>query len=197
MKKILFLINNLCQGGAEKVLVNLVNNLDKSKYDITLMTVCNEGVNRQFLDKDIKYKYIFGRHIPKIFDVLKILSPQLLHKIFIKETYDIEVAYLHGSCARIISGCPNRDTKLISWIHGTKTDESDASAGFRNFEEAKECYGKFSKICCVSQSVEEAFNKIFHYEDKTITIYNVNETDKIDELAKEKIDIEFKNNIFN
>mgnify|MGYP001028934345 FL=1 len=33
MKKILFFIPNLMHGGAEKVLVNLVNNLDKNKYN--------------------------------------------------------------------------------------------------------------------------------------------------------------------
>ena len=33
-KKILFLIPNLAHGGAERVLVNLANNLDKAKYHI-------------------------------------------------------------------------------------------------------------------------------------------------------------------
>ena len=37
MKKILFLIHDLGQGGAEKVLVNLVNNMDGSKFDITVI----------------------------------------------------------------------------------------------------------------------------------------------------------------
>ena len=36
MIKILFMIPNLGQGGAEKVLVNLVNNMDKDKFDITI-----------------------------------------------------------------------------------------------------------------------------------------------------------------
>ena len=39
MKKILFLNHTLGVGGAEKVLVNLVNGLDKTKYDVTVMTV--------------------------------------------------------------------------------------------------------------------------------------------------------------
>ena len=55
MKKILFLIRDLGHGGAEKVLVNLVNHMDKSKFDITVMTLFDEGVNRQFLSSDIKY----------------------------------------------------------------------------------------------------------------------------------------------
>ena len=53
MKKVLFMIPTLGQGGAEKVLVNLVNNMDKSKYDITVQALFNVGVNRQFLSKDV------------------------------------------------------------------------------------------------------------------------------------------------
>ena len=45
-------------GGAERVLVNLVNNLDKNKYDITLMTIFDTGINKDFLNKNVKYKYI-------------------------------------------------------------------------------------------------------------------------------------------
>ena len=53
MKKVLFLIHDLGPGGAEKVLVNLVNNMDKSKFDITVMSIFDVGVNRQYLASDI------------------------------------------------------------------------------------------------------------------------------------------------
>ena len=53
MKKILFLIHDLSYGGAEKVLVNLANNLDKTKYDVTIQTLFDVGVNKQFLSKDV------------------------------------------------------------------------------------------------------------------------------------------------
>ena len=49
--KILFLIHDLGQGGAEKVLVNLVNNMDHEKFDITVIALFGGGVNEQFLDK--------------------------------------------------------------------------------------------------------------------------------------------------
>ena len=59
MKKVLFLIHDMGQGGAEKVLVNLVNHMDHSKFDITVMTLFDSGENRQFLKKSIrKYKII-------------------------------------------------------------------------------------------------------------------------------------------
>lgn len=57
MKKVLFLINNLGGGGAERVLVNLANNLDKSKFDVTVQTIFDNGVNVQDIHKDVKYIY--------------------------------------------------------------------------------------------------------------------------------------------
>ena len=39
MIKILFMIHDLGPGGAEKVLVNLVNNLDKTKFDVTVISL--------------------------------------------------------------------------------------------------------------------------------------------------------------
>lgn len=55
MKKVLYLIPNLAHGGAEKVLVNLANNMDKTKFDVTVQTLFDVGVNRQYLNSDVKY----------------------------------------------------------------------------------------------------------------------------------------------
>ena len=53
MIKVLFLIRDLGQGGAEKVLVNLVNNMDRTKFDISVTALFGGGVNEQFLKPDI------------------------------------------------------------------------------------------------------------------------------------------------
>ena len=47
-KRILFLIHNLGPGGAEKVLVNLVNNMDQSKFDITVIALFGGGVTLKY-----------------------------------------------------------------------------------------------------------------------------------------------------
>lgn len=65
MKKIIFLIHTLGVGGAEKVLVNLVNNMDATKYDITVMTVINTGAFIEKLNPNIKYRYMFS--LPNFF----------------------------------------------------------------------------------------------------------------------------------
>ncbi len=39
MKKVLFVVHTLQMGGAEKVLLNLLKNLNKEKYDITVLAI--------------------------------------------------------------------------------------------------------------------------------------------------------------
>ena len=72
-------------GGAERVLVNLVNNLDKNKYDITLITIFDTGINKDFLNKNVKYKYILRHQFRGNSHILKLFSPKLLYKMFIKD----------------------------------------------------------------------------------------------------------------
>lgn len=87
MKKILFLIPTLGQGGAEKVLVNLVNNMDKEKFDITVQTLFDVGVNKQFLHNNIKYISHYKRLFPGNSKYLCLFSPKRLFRKFIKRGY--------------------------------------------------------------------------------------------------------------
>lgn len=188
MKKILFLIRDLGHGGAEKVLVNLVNHMDRSKFDITVMTLFDEGVNRQFIAPDIKYKSCFRKSVPGNSHILKLFSPEFLHRALIKEKYDIEVAYLEGPSARIISGCTDKETKLFSWIHIEFETSSEASASFRSKKEAENCYNKFNKIIGVSQSVIEKFTNALNITTETGVLYNTNNTKDIIEKASEDLE---------
>lgn len=193
MKKILFLIHDLSVGGAEKVLVNLVNNMDKEQFDITVMTLFDVGINKQFLNPHIKYKSCFEKMVRGNSHLMKFLSPRQLHKWLIKERYDIEVAYLEGPCARIISGCPYRDTKLVSWIHIEQKTKKRAAISFRSEKEAMECYNKFTKIIAVSEAVKKDFLSVLPISVPVEVFYNTNESEKIVALSKETItDIIFK-----
>ena len=198
MKKILFLIPNLSVGGAEKVLVNLVNNMDKSKYDITVQALFNVGVNRQFLNKDIHYKHCMKKQFRGNSQVLKLFSPKFLFKHFVKEKYDVIISYLEGPTARIVSGCNDKDTKLVSWIHCRIDNEKEAMVGFRNFEEAKKCYNKFDYTACVSKMTMDYFTNTFDFKKPIGVIYNTIETNKIIEKSNEVIDdVSFDNNYIN
>lgn len=187
MIKILFMIHDLSVGGAEKVLVNLLNNMDREKFDITLVSLFGGGVNEQFLKKDIRYKAIFKKTFPGNSKVMKLLSPGQLHRLFIKEKYDIEVSYLEGPSARIISGCPNKETKLVSWIHVEQHTKEMAARSFQSFKESVACYEKFHKVICVSEFVKRDFLSIYPRLKDVSVLYNTNETVQILEQKEEPV----------
>jgi glycosyltransferase involved in cell wall biosynthesis len=189
MKKILFLIHDLHLGGAEKVLVNLVNNMDPEQFDITVMALFGGGINEQFLKPHIRYQTVFKRTFRGNSHVMKLFSPEMLHKWFIKERYDIEVSYLEGPSARIISGCPHKDTKLVSWIHCTMATPEETALGFRSVKEAAAGYNKMDTMVFVSETARDIFLKNCPYTGKTAVLYNTNESEEILRKASEEVNL--------
>ena len=188
MKKILFLIHDLAHGGAEKVLVNLVNHMDQTKFDITVMALFGGGVNEQFLAPHIRYLTVFPRPFRGNSHLMKLLSPRALHRLFVRERYDIEVSYLEGPAARIISGCPDPETKLVSWIHSTVHSEKQTGIGFRNPAEATACYRRFHRLAFVSGSVKNEFLKFCPMQSKTEILFNTNDSAEILCRARETVE---------
>ena len=187
LKRILFFIHDLGPGGAEKVLVNLVNNMDPDQYDITVMTLVDGGVNRQFLKPHIRYLTCFQKLPRGHTQLMKLWSAGQLHKRFIKEKYDIEVAYLEGPAARVISGCPHENTKLVSWIHCSPTEEN-IKVGFRNLKEAKKTYESFDNVVGVSSTVEQLLRKNIPAIGRTQVLFNTNDSNQILKLASEPVE---------
>lgn len=185
MIKILFLIHDLGQGGAEKVLVNLVNNMDRSKFDISVTSLFGGGINEQFLKRDIHYKTIWKKEFPANSKFMKILTPQQLHALCVRDHYDIEVSYLEGPSARVISGCKSSDTKLVSWIHVEQHTMDNLAASFRNEREAYWCYSRFDQTVCVSQCVYEDFCYLLDFQKPCTVLYNTIESDMILNEANE------------
>ena len=186
MKKILFLIHDLHHGGAEKVLVNLVNNMDPEKFEVHVTAIFGGGVNEQFLKPHVRFRAIFPKVFPGNSHVMKLLTPRQLHRLFVKEHYDIEVAYLEGPDSRIISGCPNPETKTVCWIHCTMKSPAEFAVGFRSVKEAVDCYSRFDRGIFVSKGVLEAFRSYCPMNHMQV-LYNTNETAQMLEKALEPV----------
>ena len=197
MKKVLFLIHDLGGGGAEKVLVNLVNHMDQNRYDITVLSLFDYGVNKQYLNSNIHYKSCFKKMIRGNSKFMKLLSPRQLHKWLIKDTYDIEVAFLEGPSTRIISGCPTTDTKLVSWVHSSVKGLKHYASSYRSAEEADKCYKQFDRIIGVSESVKQKFKSYSKCDVPMSVLYNTNDSKMIKELANEPPELFFSSNEIN
>ena len=197
MRKILFMIHDLSVGGAEKVLVNLVNNMDHEKFDVTVLALFDEGVNRQFLNKSVKYQYVFKRTIPGNSHLMKLVSPRKLYSRVVSEGYDIVVAYLEGPTARIVGGCPDGETKVVSWIHFKMHTQNEIAWSFRSYQEALECYNRADIMVFVSEEARQSFLNVCPVKCKTTVLYNTNESQKIMQQAMETVDnIKFEKEFF-
>ena len=195
MIKVLFLIHDLEVGGAEKVLVNLVNNMDVSRFDVTVMTLFDVGVNKQFLKKHIKYKSCFKKPIRGNSHLLKLLSPKKLYKWLIKDEYDIVVSYLEGPTARIVGGAPD-NVKVVSWIHSTIHNKKEFARSFRSFNEAALCYLRANRMAYVSQSVKDSFIT-FSNNRNNVVLCNVNDSRNIIDSSQQATDFDFNTTKFN
>lgn len=185
MKKVLFFIHNMEDGGAQKVLVHLVNNMDRKKFDITVLSLFGGGINESFLRSHVRYRAVFPRPIRGNSILQKLLSPEQLYRLCIKEQYDIVVSYLEGVSARIISGCPDQAAKTACWIHSTLKSADDGASCFRSVREAEEQYSQFQRILCVSQWTRRAFCSAFPSIDRVEVQYNTVESEEILRLARE------------
>ncbi|MGB3452716.1 MAG: glycosyltransferase [Moheibacter sp.] len=81
-KKLLFVINNLNVGGAEKALVSLLNELDYSQFEVDLQLFKNQGLFLKDVPKEVKilpelkyYRYFDGPYTHS----LRTLNPKLIY----------------------------------------------------------------------------------------------------------------------
>lgn len=170
MKKILFLMEDLGGGGAERVLINLVNHMDREKFDITVMTLFDKGVNADSLDKDIRFIDLGKPKFKGIKTVYKFLPKKLLFRYYIKEnTYDLIVAYMTGVPTFVAAGAKG---KKIAWVHGEFINS------FNTFG-LKHIYDKFDAVIGVSQYVCDTVNNVIKTSTKAEVVYNTNDFDRI------------------
>lgn len=198
MKKIIFGITSLELGGAERVLVDLANNL-KEIYDVTIFTIYSKGTFEKELDEKIKvisiYNNTYGEmtKLNKKIIPLKILaSGKKIYNKYIKGKYDIEIAFLEGAITRIFSN--KGDAKKIVWVHNDikQVFGNDLKSKLKNNID-KDIYSKYDKIVFVSKDNKEAFNKLYDFNEKLLekeeVCYNYIDEKRIIEKANEKIDV--------
>ncbi len=166
-------IYNLQGGGAERVLLNLLNLLDQNRFNITLLVLKKEGVYISKIPAHVNVIYGFKTFLGKKLcnKVLKYLNSRVLHKIFIKDDFDYEISFLEGYSTKVISGSKS-NSKKIAWVHAD-FETYHWTNNFFTFNEEKEYYSKFDNIVCVSQKCLKSFKNIFGFEEKLKLIYNV------------------------
>ena len=170
MIKILFFIENLTGGGAEKVLCNLVNAMDQSKFDITVQTLWKADPANH-LKPGIRYRYCYtsnGR-ISQLRSRLE-AALGLTYRLHIRDNYDIEVAYLEFGSTKILSHSTNRKAKKIAWVHSDL--ERKLNGNEKTRKKLAQQYSGYDKIVCVSNTARDSFVRLFGRKDDAVVLHN-------------------------
>lgn len=211
MKKIMFMINGLSGGGAEKILQTLLLHLNYDKYDVTVCSMHRENIAQMNYPKEIHYKAIFDeysgsreifRKIGKIYTKVKgkifqICPSAIFYRLFIHEKYDVEIAFIEGESTKIVSGSSNRYSKKYAWVHIDLMQNPWTSFLYESDIDEANHYKKFDRILCVSQAVKTSFLKKYDTIESTkVKVqYNPIDRDKIIAMSKEEYSLEEKKTI--
>lgn len=180
MKKILFVIPTLKGGGAEKVLIDLLGQMVDQEYELSLLVLFAEGEYFEELPPSIRVRSIFHKQVPGNIHLMKLFSPKLLYRLFIRESYDLIVSFLEGPTTRIVSGCPDQQTVLVNWVHNEFHKMKDLASPYRNSRELQSVYARFTQTIFVSDTAKAAFNQLVSLpETRQQTLYNPLDIEKI------------------
>ena len=199
MKSVLFLIPTLDRGGAENVLVELVNRMDREKFKITVQTLFDKDSQKDRLAPGIEYRTLLYRQFRGNSRLQALLPAGLLYRLIVGKRYDIVVSYLEGPTTHIISGCPYKDTKKVAWVHVEMDSEKQLSVGFGSMEEALRAYKAADRVVFVAETVKKKFEKTADTSfDNSAVMYNTVDCDGIRKRSAETVsDVSFNSTEFN
>ena len=189
MKKLLFVIDKMTMGGAEKVLINIVNNLPRDKYDITIFTLFDGGDLSGQLSSRVKKISWFKKQYKGIYRLIRYLKPEEIYKKNIKEEFDIEISFKTGMPEKIVAASPNKKSVKIAWIHGDMAYQNYGLESHRTKQKQYNCYSKFNSIVFVSAKCMESYKAVIGDFKNFNVIYNGVNLDNIRLLSNEVKDV--------
>ena len=203
-KKICFYINTFVVGGIEKVLIEVLKNIDKNKFDVTLLI----GLKLDELEKlktelplDIKVDYILKddffcrnkkkkslgilKKSEKIFDE----SFSWLKKIIFKKRLMEKIKDMEVIVDFDMTLAPYADTisnKIITFCHFSPKNYN------RGIKRRQIKHGKrlnnYDKVVMISDEMKKEAIEMYPFlEDKLVRLYNSFDIDRIKKLSLEEV----------
>lgn len=212
-KKVLFYNGSLRMGGIERVLVEVLQNIDKSKIDIDLVIEDETRTLNVFekdIPKEIEIFYLKPEKLIKITDFFRRNKKNIFYKIiynllmnyetYIKRSslkklvknkkYDVVIDFDMGLSKYIKMIDVN---KKIAWIHASIKNWYEKESRIVRLGKRLQQYHKIVAIC--DEMKEETASLFPFLKDKLLRIYNPFNFDRILTLSEENVEnIYYKGN---
>ena len=182
--KVLFRLRSIEMGGVPRVVLDLLRNLPKEKFDLTLMLNLYQGELVSEIPKDIKLIVVEkGREqmsknpfIQKIQLVMRRIRleiykqfPSLLYALKVKEDYDIEVSPGYAEFEMVLNS-PNKKSKKVGWFHTDVSYDNNKSRVMNRINLMKQFDWMIFGAKQTRQVIEDIYGVSY---PKSSVIYNV------------------------
>ena len=196
-RKVLFLIESLAGGGAEKVLTTLVQHIDKGRFNVMVCTISGGGKYEENIKRCVRYKAVLqkpqdGGFVARLVYVLKYhlvykwLPLSWVYRLFLPQGNDVEVAFVEGFTTKLLGHSLNKKAKKYAWVHTDMYSNYWTGNVFKTVEAEGKVYQRFHKVICVSQTAVDGLKKRFGgVKDNLIVLYNPIDSECIRKMASE------------
>ena len=203
MKKLLFIIWSISYGyGTEKSLADVLNRMDKTEYDISILPLFKNSNNSIFnsnikiLDSLIDYTEENFNEQKALDNYYSLLANPLRFNKRIDEKYDCIIACNHNAPSYFASYI--KGGAKILWIRGDmreldykKLDESTSQ--YKQVKQEYEMQANvlkcFDSIAVISDVVQQTLAELFGITENVVKISNSVDSEKMKLLSEEKIDL--------
>lgn len=203
-RKILFFIESLAGGGAEKVLSTLVQYIDKERFEVTVCAIIGGGKYEEDVATHVHYHpiiksdacyrgllklwYVFIYHL--VYDWLPL---SFVYCLFVPKGADVEVAFVEGFATKLLAFSNNKKSRKIAWVHCDFGRDHWTRRIFKNDKEEYSCYQKYHQIVTMSKTQKQSFLCI--YPDLNVKVcYNPIDSSNIIQLSRQVINPEPRHN---
>lgn len=180
--KILFFLYSLSGGGAERTIVNIINNLDREKYEVILVLGTNKNNDyKNFLRKDIKIKVLDCKKLR--YSLFK------LRKYILSENPDILFSTINANNIILLLAKILSFKKIPTIVREASNRTESGKVTALNKIITSLIYNLFAnKVIALSEGVKnDLINNFYVKKSKIQVIYNPIEVDNIIKMSEEKI----------
>lgn len=197
-KRLLFIIDNLKGGGAEKILITILQSLDTELYNVDLFLINREGV---YLDNVPRNMFLYSalgdssQLMNKIRRRVLLTFPSLFYIFYIRKKYDCYIAFREDTATRILLKAP-ASARRLAWLH---TDlMRHAFCKTTNKQKYFRDLSSLNRIVCVSKACQNTLIKLCPaVKNKSIVLYNPINISDIIQKSNIHIDIPFSHDRIN
>lgn len=207
-KKIIFRSGSLRMGGLERVLIEVLQTIDREKFDIYLVIdddCGKENIFEKDIPKDIKYFFLKPEKLIRETEKYKMKKKNIIYKLIYNLMMEKENRIMYKNMQQILKELGEIDVivdfdagaskyiekldikKKIVWIHNSIPNLKKKESKIKRFGKRLEKYDKVVAIC--DEMKEEIENIYPNLKGKVNRIYNPFNFERIEKLMNDESEL--------